>query len=98
MSVRDSGGRFRNHNKPTVLSGDLLRARWVESEATRLKREGLSYEEIAEQIRQVGLGQKVPVTSLPEGERAGQGRARPASPSERTLEVRGSRRLAGYVS
>ena len=67
MSARNSDGRFRNHNKPAVLSADMLRAQWVESEAMRLKRNGFSYEAIAEQITQVGRGQKVPVTPLPEG-------------------------------
>jgi len=36
-------------------------------EAMRLKRNAFSYEAIAEQITQVGRGQKVPVTPLPEG-------------------------------
>lgn len=67
MSARNSDGRFRNHNKPALLSADMLRAQWVESEAMRLKRNGFSYEAIAEQITQVGRGQKVPVTPLPEG-------------------------------
>jgi hypothetical protein len=67
MSARNSDGRFRNHNKPAVLSADMLRAQWVESEAMRLKRNGFSYEAIAEQITQVGRWQKVPVTPLPEG-------------------------------
>src|SRR5258708_5700557 len=67
MSARNSDGRFRNPNKPPVLSADMLRAQWVESEAMRLKRNGFSYEAIAEQITQVGRGQKVPVTPLPEG-------------------------------
>ena len=66
MPMRNSDGRFRNHNKPTVVSADTLRAQWVESETMRLKRNGFSYEAIAEQITQVGRGQKVPVTPLPE--------------------------------
>ena len=64
--MRNSDGRFRNHNKPTVISGDALRAQWVETEALRLKRDGFSYEAIAEQITQVGRGQKAPVTPIPE--------------------------------
>jgi flavin-dependent dehydrogenase len=67
MPKRNSDGRFRNHNQPTVVSADTLRAQWVESEATRLKGTGFSYEAIAQQITQVGRGQKVAVTSLPEG-------------------------------
>jgi hypothetical protein len=67
MSNRNSDGRFRNHNKPSVISQVAARAQWVESEATRLKRNGFSYEAIADQITQVGRGQKIPVTPLPEG-------------------------------
>ena len=67
MSARNSDGRFRNHNKPAVLSANMVRAQWVETEAVRLKREGFTFEEIADQITQVGRGQKVSVTSLPEG-------------------------------
>jgi hypothetical protein len=66
MPKRDSDGRFCNHNNPTVVSANTLRAQWVESEATRLKRNGFSYEAIAEQITLVGRGQKVPVTPIPE--------------------------------
>ena len=67
MPTRNSDGRFRNHNKPTVVSADTLRAQWVEMEAMRLKRNAFSYEAIAERITQVGRGQKEPVTPLPEG-------------------------------
>ena len=52
MPTRNSDGRFRNHNKPTVVSADTLRAQWVEMEAMRLKRNAFSYEAIAEQITQ----------------------------------------------
>jgi hypothetical protein len=65
--MRNSDGRFRNHNKPTAISADTLRAQWVEIEAIRLKRNGFSYEAIAEQITQTGRGQKAPVTALPDG-------------------------------
>jgi len=65
--MRNSDGRFRNHNKPTAISVDTLRAQWVETEAMRLKRTGFSFAAIAEQLMQVGRGQKVAVTPLPEG-------------------------------
>jgi hypothetical protein len=67
MSQRDSDGRFRNHSKPGVVSAHVLRARWVETEAIRLKRKGFSYEDIAEEITKAGRGQKVPITPFPEG-------------------------------
>jgi hypothetical protein len=40
MSARNPDGRFRNHNKPIVLSADMLRSRWLEGEVLRLKRLG----------------------------------------------------------
>jgi hypothetical protein len=52
MPKRNSDGRFRNHNKPTVVSANSLRAQRVEAEATRLKLRGFSYEAIADQITQ----------------------------------------------
>jgi hypothetical protein len=66
MSARNPDGRFRNHNKPQVLSAAMLRSRWLESEVLRLKRLGFSYEAIAQQITEVGRGQKAPLTPLPE--------------------------------
>src|SRR6202161_409906 len=67
MSRRKSDGRFRNHNKPTVVWADTLRAQWVEMEAMRLKQKGFSYDAIAEQITQGGRGQKMPMIPIPEG-------------------------------
>jgi hypothetical protein len=60
MSARNPDGRFRNHNKPIVLSADMLRSRWLEGEVLRLKRLGFSYEAIAPQITEVGRGQRAP--------------------------------------
>lgn len=66
MSARNSDGRFRNHNKPAVLSARTLRARWLKGEVLRLKREGFGFEAIAQQITEVGRGKKAPLTPLPE--------------------------------
>jgi hypothetical protein len=66
MSARNPDGRFRNNNKPLALSADMRRSRWLEGEVLRLKRLGFSYEAIAQQITEVGRGQKVPLTPLPE--------------------------------
>ena len=66
MSARNPDGRFRNHNKPLVLSAEMVRSRWLEGEALRLKRLGFSYEAIAQHITEVGRGQRVPHTLLPE--------------------------------
>jgi hypothetical protein len=45
----------------------VVRARWVEAEAIRLKQMGLSFDAIAEQITRVGLGQATPMVAVPEG-------------------------------
>jgi hypothetical protein len=66
MSARNADGRFRNHNNPLALSAEMLRSRWLEGEVLRLKRLGFSYEAIAQQITEVGRGQKAPLTPLPE--------------------------------
>jgi hypothetical protein len=67
MSTRNPDGRFRNLNQPTVLSSETLRAQWVEIEAMRLKRNGFSYEAVAERITAVGRGQQPPMTPLLDG-------------------------------
>ena len=50
-----------------IVSEATLRARWVEAEVVHLKRMGLSFEAIAEQITRVGRGQAQPITPLPDG-------------------------------
>lgn len=50
-----------------IVSEAVRRARWVEAEVIRLKRMGLSFEEIAEQIIRVGRGQAQPITPIPDG-------------------------------
>jgi hypothetical protein len=49
-----------------VVSEAVVRARWVEAETIQLKRMGLSFDSIAEQIARVGRGQAQPITQLPE--------------------------------
>src|SRR5580704_4922717 len=44
----------------------MLRSRWLEGEVLRLKRLGFSYEAIAQQITEVGRGQRASLTALPE--------------------------------
>ena len=50
-----------------IVSEASLRARWVETEAVHLKRMGLSFDAIAEQITRVGRGQAQPITPTPDG-------------------------------
>ncbi len=66
MSARNPDGRFRNHNKPLVLSAKMLLSQWLEGEVVRLKFLGFRYEDIAQQITLVGRGQKAPLTQLPD--------------------------------
>jgi hypothetical protein len=45
----------------------VRRARWVEVEVIQLKRMGVSFEAVAEQITRVGRGQAQAITPLPDG-------------------------------
>jgi len=51
---RQPDGRWRNARKAVVTSEAILRARWVEAETIQLKRMGLSFDAIAEQITRAG--------------------------------------------
>jgi hypothetical protein len=66
MKSRNRDGRFRNHNQTMVIPEHTLRSRWLEGEVLRLKRHGFSYENIAQQITEVGRGERAPLTPLPE--------------------------------
>lgn len=50
-----------------VLSETVRRARWVEAEVVHLKRMGLPFEAIAEQITRVGRGRAQAITPIPDG-------------------------------
>jgi hypothetical protein len=49
-----------------VISGAVLRARWIEDEALHLKIMGLPFSAIAEHISRVGRGQTQPLTKMSE--------------------------------
>jgi len=51
---------------PMIVSEAVRRARWVEAEVVHLKRMGLSFDAIAEQISRVGRGQAQPITPIPD--------------------------------
>jgi len=63
---RHPDGKFRGRS-PTKVGANTLRARWVEAEVLRVKRLGLSFEAIAEQITLIGRGQSQSMTPLPDG-------------------------------
>jgi hypothetical protein len=50
-----------------IVSEAVQRARWVEAETIHLKRMGLSFESIAEQISLAGRGQAQSIVAIPEG-------------------------------
>ncbi len=50
-----------------VISEGVLRARWVEAETIHLKRMGLAFEAISEQITRVGRGLAHPIVAVPGG-------------------------------
>jgi hypothetical protein len=64
---RQPNGTWRNAGHPIVASESVLKARWVEAETIHLKRMGLSFDAIAEQITRVGLGQASPLVAIPNG-------------------------------
>jgi hypothetical protein len=64
---RNPDGTWRGANQSAVVSEAVLRARWVEAETIHLKRAGLSFDAIAEQITRVGRGQALAIVAVPEG-------------------------------
>ena len=67
MNNRDSDGAFRNVRSPSKLKAATVRARWVESSTLALKRLGLRFSAIAEQLTRAGRGEHVPMVEIPEG-------------------------------
>jgi len=64
---RNADGTWRNNRKPVAVSEAVLRARWVEAETVHLKKMGLSFEAIADQITRVGRGQAQSMVEVPLG-------------------------------
>lgn len=67
MMKRHPDGRWRNARKAVVVSEAILRARWIEAETLHLKRMGLSFEVIADQITRVGRSQAQAIVAIPDG-------------------------------
>ena len=67
MMKRQPDGRWRNTRKAMVVSETILRARWIEAETIHLKRMGLSFEAIAEQITREGRRQAQAIVTIPDG-------------------------------
>ena len=64
---RHPNGTWRGRRQPAVMPEAVLRARWVEAETIHLKRMGLSFDAIAEQIARAGRRQAQAIVTIPEG-------------------------------
>jgi hypothetical protein len=64
---RHSDGRWRNTRVAVLVSEAILRPRWAEAETISLKKMGLSFDSIAEQLSRFGRGLAAPIVALPEG-------------------------------
>jgi hypothetical protein len=64
---RHADGTWRGTRQAVVVSEAVLRARWLEAETIHLKRMGLSFDKIAEQITRVGRRQAQAIVTIPDG-------------------------------
>jgi hypothetical protein len=67
MMKRQPNGTWRGTRQAVTVSDAVSRARWIEAETIHLKRMGLSFEAIAEQISRVGRGQAQALVDIPAG-------------------------------
>jgi hypothetical protein len=67
MMKRQPDGTWRNTKQPVVASEAVVKARWIEAETIHLKRMGLSFDAIAEQISRVGRGEAQALVAIPQG-------------------------------
>jgi hypothetical protein len=67
MRKRQPDGTWRGTRQAAVISEAVLKARWVEAETIHLKRMGLSFDAIAEQIARVGRRQAQAIVKIPDG-------------------------------
>jgi hypothetical protein len=67
MRKRQPDGKWRGTRQAVAVSEGVLRARWVEAETMSLKRIGLSFDAIAEQITRIGRRTAQAVVAIPEG-------------------------------
>jgi hypothetical protein len=67
MMKRHPDGTWRNTKQPMVASEAIVRARWIEAEIIYLKRMGLSFDAIAEQISRVGRGEAQALVAIRQG-------------------------------
>ena len=63
--TRQPDGTWRGTHRPVVVSASVLRARWIEAETLQLKRMGITFEAIAQQITRVGRRQAQATIEIP---------------------------------
>jgi len=63
--TRQPDGTWRGTHRPVLVSPSVLRARWIEAETLHLKRIGLTFEAIAQQITRVGKRQAQAIVEIP---------------------------------
>lgn len=66
MRKRQPDGKWRGTRQAVTVSEPVLRARWVEAETIHLKRIGLTFDAIADQITRVGKRQAQAIVSIPD--------------------------------
>src|SRR5271163_2393282 len=64
---RQPSGRWRGARQSVVIPDTVLRARWIEAETIQLKRIGLTFDAIADQITRIGRSQAQPIIASPAG-------------------------------
>ena len=67
MRKRNADGTWRSARKASSVSDRVSTARWVEAETLRLKRLGLSFDAIAEQITKIGRGEAQAMVTISDG-------------------------------
>jgi hypothetical protein len=67
MRKRNADGTWRSARKAIRVSERVRIARWVEAETLRLKRLGLSFDAIAEQITKIGRGEAQAMVTMSDG-------------------------------
>lgn len=64
---RQPDGTWRGPRQAVTVSVAVLRARWIEAETINLKRIGLTFDAIAEQITRIGRGSAQAIVVVPDG-------------------------------
>jgi hypothetical protein len=65
--TRQPDGTWRGTHRPIAISASVLRARWIETETLHLKRIGLTFDAIADQITRIGRRQAQAIAEIPDG-------------------------------